>query len=105
MMFRARLPNETGAVSAKSLERIAPVIRAAGELPTRPRRQRCRRTHHVIGVTSRQITNNVFADVMRGRLIRGGRPAKWQCQLGNSALLGAGEERLVRHSSAQRPAG
>ena len=88
----------------KSLERIREVIKRLGYTPDPAAQALAAGRTNVIGVIVPSVTNNVFADVMRG-VYTAAENTRWQVQLGNSRYSPLEEERLVRTFISQRPAG
>jgi len=103
-MTVSRALREPNRVSAKSLERIRSVIDRLGYMPDPAAQALAAGRTNVIGVIVPSVTNNVFADVMRG-IYNAAEASKWQVQLGNSRYSPLEEERLVRTFISQRPAG
>ncbi|WP_026479145.1 LacI family DNA-binding transcriptional regulator [Ahrensia sp. 13_GOM-1096m] len=103
-MTVSRSLREPERVSAKSREQIAAVIERLGYVPDPAARALAAGRTNVIGVIIPSVTNNVFADVMRG--IYGViEDSQWQVQLGNSRYVAETEEALTRTFLSQRPAG
>lgn len=91
-------------VSAKSRDAIQAVINRLGYVPDPAARALAAGRTNVVGVIVPSVTNNVFADVMRGIYSAAeGKPL--QVQLGNSRYSPLEEERLVRTFLSQKPAG
>lgn len=103
-MTVSRALREPSRVSEKSLERIRAVIDRLGYMPDPAAQALAAGRTNVIGVIVPSVTNNVFADVMRG-IYNAAEETKWQVQLGNSRYSPLAEERLVRTFISQRPAG
>lgn len=103
-MTVSRALREPERVSGKSLERIRAVIARLGYLPDPAAQALAAGRTNVIGVIVPSVTNNVFADVMRG-VYTAAEGSKWQVQLGNSRYSALEEERLVKTFLSQRPAG
>lgn len=103
-MTVSRALREPERVSAKSLKRIRAVIERLGYLPDPAAQALAAGRTNVIGVIVPSVTNNVFADVMRG-VYTAAEDSRWQVQLGNSRYSPLAEERLVKTFLSQRPAG
>lgn len=103
-MTVSRALREPERVSAKSLQRIRAVIARLGYLPDPAAQALAAGRTNVIGVIVPSVTNNVFADVMRG-VYTAAEGSRWQVQLGNSRYSPLEEERLVKTFLSQRPAG
>ena len=103
-MTVSRALREPERVSAKALTRIRAVIARLGYLPDPAAQALAAGRTNVIGVIVPSVTNNVFADVMRG-IYTAAEGSRWQVQLGNSRYSPLEEERLVRTFLSQRPAG
>ena len=103
-MTVSRALREPERVSAKSLARIRAVIARLGYLPDPAAQALAAGRTNVIGVIVPSVTNNVFADVMRG-VYTAAEGSRWQVQLGNSRYSTLEEERLVKTFLSQRPAG
>lgn len=103
-MTVSRALREPERVSAKALTRIRAVIERLGYLPDPAAQALAAGRTNVIGVIVPSVTNNVFADVMRG-VYTAAEDSKWQVQLGNSRYSPLAEERLVKTFLSQRPAG
>lgn len=91
-------------VSAKSRDAIRAVIDRLGYVPDPAARALAAGRTNVIGVIVPSVTNNVFADVMRG-IYDAAEGTPWQVQLGNSRYSPLAEEDLVRTFLSQKPAG
>ncbi|MAS06057.1 MAG: transcriptional regulator [Ahrensia sp.] len=103
-MTVSRALREPNRVSGKSLEHIRSVIDRLGYVPDPAAQALAAGRTNVIGVIVPSVTNNVFADVMRG-LYNAAEGTRWQVQFGNSRYSPLEEERLVRTFLSQRPAG
>ncbi|MDF1608352.1 LacI family DNA-binding transcriptional regulator [Hoeflea sp. YIM 152468] len=103
-MTVSRALREPERVSVKSLSRIRAVIARLGYLPDPAAQALAAGRTNVIGVIVPSVTNNVFADVMRG-VYAAAEDSRWQVQLGNSRYSPLEEERLVKTFLSQRPAG
>lgn len=103
-MTVSRALREPDRVSAKALSRIREAIDRLGYMPDPAAQALAAGRTNVIGVIVPSITNNVFADVMRG-IYAAAEQTRWQVQLGNSRYSPLEEERLVRTFISQRPAG
>ncbi|WP_306025137.1 LacI family DNA-binding transcriptional regulator [Oceaniradius stylonematis] len=91
-------------VSARSRDAIQAVIERLGYVPDPAARALAAGRTNVIGVIVPSVTNNVFADVMRG-IYDAAEGTPWQVQLGNSRYSPIAEEDLVRTFLSQKPAG
>ncbi|QKV17517.1 LacI family DNA-binding transcriptional regulator [Oricola thermophila] len=103
-MTVSRALREPDRVSAKSLKQIRAVIDRLGYVPDPAAQALAAGRTNVIGVIVPSVTNNVFADVMRGLYDAAGN-TRWQVQFGNSRYSPLEEESLVRTFLNQRPAG
>ncbi|WP_420412080.1 LacI family DNA-binding transcriptional regulator [Roseibium sp.] len=91
-------------VSEKTRQRITAVVNRLGYIPDPNASALAAGKTNVIGVIVPSVTNNVFADVLRG-VYEVAEGSKWQLQLGNSRYSPLEEERLVQTFLSQRPAG
>lgn len=91
-------------VSEKTRRRITAVVERLGYIPDPAASALAAGKTNVIGVIVPSVTNNVFADVLRG-IYEVAEGSKWQIQLGNSRYSPLEEERLVQTFLSQRPAG
>ena len=91
-------------VSAKVRARVSEAVERLGYAPNQAARALASATTSIIGVIIPSVTNQVFADVLRGvyEAVEG---TGFQVQLGNSRYTARKEEELVRVFAAQRPAG
>ncbi|MDP0926891.1 LacI family DNA-binding transcriptional regulator [Paracoccus onubensis] len=91
-------------VSEKVRARVAEAVARLGYSPNQAARALASATTSIIGVIIPSVTNQVFADVLRGvyEAVEG---TAFQVQLGNSRYTARKEEELVRVFAAQRPAG
>ena len=103
-MTVSRALREPERVSVKSLARIRAVIERLGYSPDPAAQALAAGRSNVIGMIVPSVTNNVFADVMRG-VYTAAEDSRWQVQLGNSRYSPLEEERLVKTFLKQRPAG
>lgn len=103
-MTVSRALREPERVSAKALKQITAVVDRLGYQPDPYAQALAAGRTNVIAVIIPSVTNNVFADVMRGiyAIIEG---TRWQVQLGNSRYSAELEEALTRTFLRQRPAG
>lgn len=101
----SRALREPETVSAKLRERIQQVVDDFGYLPDPAASALASARTNVIGVLIPSITNNVFADVLRGIYSTLGTASSYGIQLGNTRYSILEEERLLRVFLAQRPAG
>ena len=91
-------------VSAKSRTAVREAIDRLGYVPDPAASALAAGRTNVIGVIVPSVTNNVFADVMRG-IYEAAENTPWQVQHGNSRYSPLEEEKLVRTFLSQRPAG
>jgi len=91
-------------VSEKTRLRIREIVDRLGYIPDPAASALAAGRTNVIGVIVPSVTNNVFADVMRG-IYEIAEGSKWQIQLGNSRYSPLEEEKLVRTFLSQKPAG
>ncbi|RLQ87344.1 LacI family DNA-binding transcriptional regulator [Notoacmeibacter ruber] len=103
-MTVSRALREPARVSEKTRAHIQAVIEKLGYTPDPAAQALAAGRTNVIGVIVPSVTNNVFADVMRG-IYNSSEGTRWQIQLGNSRYSPIQEERLVRTFLNQRPAG
>lgn len=103
-MTVSRALREPDRVSQKSREQIREVIERLGYVPDPAAQALAAGRTNVIGVIVPSVTNNVFADVMRG-IYDAAEGTRWHVQFGNSRYSPLEEERLVRTFISQRPAG
>jgi len=91
-------------VSEATRLKVNAVVQRLGYIPDPAASALAAGRTNVIGVVVPSITNNVFADVLRGvyEIAEG---SKWQIQLGNSRYSPIEEERLVQTFLSQKPAG
>lgn len=103
-MTVSRALREPERVSAKSLKQITAVVERLGYQPDPNAQALAAGRTNVIAVIIPSVTNNVFADVMRGiyAIVEG---TRWQVQLGNSRYSPDLEEALTRTFLRQRTAG
>lgn len=103
-MTVSRALREPERVSAKALKQIAAVVERLGYEPDPNAQALAAGRTNVIAVIVPSVTNNVFADVMRGvySVFEG---TRWQVQLGNSRYSPDLEEALTRTFLRQRSAG
>lgn len=91
-------------VSAEVRERVRDVVDRLGYVPDPAARALASRRTDVIGVLIPSVTNQVFADVLRG-IYDAIRDTSFEIQLGNTRYSAVEEEKLVRVFLSQRPAG
>ena len=101
----SRALREPETVSPKLRERIQQVVDEFGYLPDPAASALASARTNVIGVLIPSITNNVFADVLRGIYSALGTTSPYGIQLGNTRYSILEEERLLRVFLTQRPAG
>ena len=91
-------------VSDKVRARVSAAVERLGYSPNQAARALASTTTSIIGVIVPSVTNQVFADVLRGgyEAVEG---TPLQVQLGNSRYTARKEEELVKVFAAQRPAG
>ena len=100
----SRALREPAKVSAAARDRIEAAIRATGYVPDPAARALASGRTDVIGVIIPSVTNNVFAEVLRG-VYAGVEGSPFGIQLGNSRYSPVMEEDLIRVFLSQRPAG
>jgi LacI family gluconate utilization system Gnt-I transcriptional repressor len=91
-------------VSADLRRQIADAIKTLGYVPDPSARALASAHADVVGVLVPSLTNNVFADVVRG-IYDGLSDTRYQIQIGNTHYSGMEEERLLKVFLGQRPAG
>ena len=91
-------------VSQQAQARVTEAVRRLGYAPNEAARALASATTSTIGVIIPSITNQVFAEVMRG-IYDAAEGTPFQVQLGNTRYTGRKEEELLRLFAAQRPAG
>jgi LacI family transcriptional regulator, gluconate utilization system Gnt-I transcriptional repressor len=99
----SRALREPGRVSQDLRRQIASAIDALGYVPDPNARALASARADVIGVLVPSLTNNVFADVVRG-IYDGLSDTSFQIQIGNTHYSGMEEERLLQVFLGQRPA-
>jgi LacI family gluconate utilization system Gnt-I transcriptional repressor len=100
----SRALREPGRVSADLRRQIDVAVKALGYVPDPNARALASARANVIGVLVPSLTNNVFADVVRG-IYDGLSDTSFQIQIGNTHYSGMEEERLLQVFLGQRPAG
>ena len=91
-------------VSGSALARVKEAVARLGYTPNQAARALASATTSTIGVIIPSLTNQVFAEVLRG-IFDAVEGTAYQVQLGNSRYTGRKEEELLRLFAAQRPAG
>jgi LacI family gluconate utilization system Gnt-I transcriptional repressor len=91
-------------VSPQARARIAEAVEALGYAPNQAARALASATTSTIGVIIPSVTNQVFAEVMRG-IYDAVEDTPFQVQLGNTRYANRKEEELLRVFGTQRPAG
>jgi LacI family gluconate utilization system Gnt-I transcriptional repressor len=91
-------------VSPKVRQRITEIVDRLGYVPDPVARALASDRTDVIGVLIPSVTNNVFADVLRG-IYAGAEGSPLSIQFGNTRYSVLEEERLLRIFLSQRPAG
>jgi len=99
----SRALREPDRVSPELRRQIAAAVAALGYVPDPNARALASARSDVIGVLVPSLTNNVFAEVVRG-IYDGLGDSPLQVQLGNTRYSGLEEERLLRLFLRQRPA-
>jgi LacI family transcriptional regulator, gluconate utilization system Gnt-I transcriptional repressor len=99
----SRALREPGRVSQDLRRQIASAIDTLGYVPDPNARALASARADVIGVLVPSLTNNVFADVVRG-IYDGLSDTGFQIQIGNTHYSGMEEERLLQVFLGQRPA-
>src|SRR6185369_10014763 len=99
----SRALREPGRVSQDLRRQIAAAIERLGYVPDPNARALASARADVIGVLVPSLTNNVFADVVRG-IYDGLSDTSFQIQIGNTHYSGMEEERLLQVFLGQRPA-
>lgn len=91
-------------VSAKVRQRVEEIVERLGYVPDPVAQALASDRTNVIGILIPSVTNNVFADVLRGiyRVVEG---SPYSVQLGNTRYSVMEEERLLKVFLRQRPAG
>lgn len=100
----SRALSTPGIVSADVRSRIQQVIDALGYVPDPAARALASARTNVIGVLIPSVTNNVFADVLRG-IYSTIQQSPFDVQLGNTHYSVLQEENLLKVFLSQRPAG
>lgn len=91
-------------VSTRARARVAEAVQSLGYAPNQAARALASATTSTIGVIIPSVTNQVFAEVMRG-IYDAVEGTPYQVQLGNTRYTGRKEEELLRVFASQRPAG
>jgi LacI family gluconate utilization system Gnt-I transcriptional repressor len=99
----SRALRDPGLVSEDLRRQITAAVRTLGYVPDTNARALASARANVIGVLVPSLTNNVFADVVRG-IYDGLGDADLQIQIGNTHYSGMEEERLLKVFLGQRPA-
>jgi LacI family transcriptional regulator, gluconate utilization system Gnt-I transcriptional repressor len=96
-----RNPN---ALSVSKRERVESAARELGYVPNLAARALASQRSEVIGVLIPSLTNNVFADMLRG-VYDASEGGRYSVQLANTRYSNLQEERLLRIFHGQKPAG
>ncbi|MDQ6435539.1 LacI family DNA-binding transcriptional regulator [Mesorhizobium sp. LHD-90] len=99
----SRALREPGRVSDELRRQIEAAVESLGYVPDPNARALASARADVIGVLVPSLTNNVFADVVRG-IYDGVGDRSFQIQMGNTHYSGLEEERLLQVFLGQRPA-
>ncbi|MEQ1954117.1 LacI family DNA-binding transcriptional regulator [Mesorhizobium sp. CN2-181] len=99
----SRALREPGRVSDELRRQIEAAVETLGYVPDPNARALASARADVIGVLVPSLTNNVFADVVRG-IYDGLGDRSFQIQMGNTHYSGLEEERLLQVFLGQRPA-
>jgi LacI family gluconate utilization system Gnt-I transcriptional repressor len=99
----SRALREPGRVSEELRRQIDAAVETLGYVPDPNARALASARADVIGVLVPSLTNNVFADVVRG-IYDGLGDRSFQIQMGNTHYSGLEEERLLQVFLGQRPA-
>jgi LacI family gluconate utilization system Gnt-I transcriptional repressor len=99
----SRALRDPARVSQELRDQIDEAVRALDYVPDQHARALASARTNVIGVIIPSLTNNVFADVLRG-IYDGVAQSPYQVQLGNSRYSPIEEERLLGTFLSQRPA-
>ena len=98
----SRALREPGRVSPELRRLVAAAVAELGYVPDRNARALASARADVIGVLVPSLTNNVFAEVVRG-IYDGLGDSHLQVQIGNTHYSGVEEERLLQVFLSQRP--
>jgi LacI family gluconate utilization system Gnt-I transcriptional repressor len=99
----SRALREPGRVSSDLRRQIEEAVKTLGYVPDPNARALASARANVVGVLVPSLTNNVFADVVRG-IYDGLSDTSFQIQIGNTHYSGMEEERLLQVFLGQRPA-
>ncbi len=92
------------ALSVSKRERVESAAKELGYMPNLAARALASQRTEVIGVLIPSLTNNVFADVLRG-IYDASQGSRYSIQLANTRYSILQEEKLLRLFQAQKPAG
>ena len=92
------------ALSVSKRERVDSAVKELGYVPNLAARALASHRTEVIGVVIPSLTNNVFADVLRG-IYDSSEGSRYSIQLANTRYSILQEEKLLRLFRAQKPAG
>ena len=92
------------ALSLSKRERVDSAVKELGYVPNLAARALASHRTEVIGVVIPSLTNNVFADVLRG-IYDSSEGSRYTIQLANTRYSILQEEKLLRLFRAQKPAG
>ena len=99
----SRALREPGHLFEDLRRQIAAAVKTLGYVPDTNARALASARANVVGVLVPSLTNNVFADVVRG-IYDGLSDTDFQIQIGNTHYSGMEEERLLKVFLGQRPA-
>jgi LacI family gluconate utilization system Gnt-I transcriptional repressor len=100
----SRFFRNPSALSVSKRERVENAARELGYVPNLAARALASHRSEVIGVLIPSLTNNVFADVLRG-IYDASEGSRYSIQLANTRYSNLQEERLLRIFHGQKPAG
>ena len=92
------------ALSLSKRERVDSAVKELGYVPNLAARALASHRTEVIGVVIPSLTNNVFADVLRG-IYNSSEGSRYTIQLANTRYSILQEEKVLRLFRAQKPAG
>ena len=92
------------ALSVSKRERVDSAVKELGYVPNLAARALASHRTEVIGVVIPSLTNNVFADVLRG-VYNSSEGSRYSIQLANTRYSILQEEKLLHLFRAQKPAG
>lgn len=100
----SRTLRQPDTVSVEVRERVKDAVERLGYVPDPAARALASARTDIIGVVIPSVTNNVFADVLRGAY-SAAETSPFRLQLGNTRYSPIEEERLLRVFLSQKPAG